>query len=260
MLELTQPKVYLIAAPEDTGEMDQFLEDEGFEWDRKDVPFAEKLAEFAGRLCYLAWKKKDGTFVNQNLSQIREDPDQYFANILESRHGSVLEHGGLTFLFSNVSRVFTHELVRHRAGCGYSQTSGRFILTETRKFWIPPEIMAEPAARIAFEEGMKSADRAVDNLIRACRPILEGGDFKQKKAITSAIRRIAPVGWSNHILLSANHRALRGIIEQRTSQAAEVEIRTVFGEVAERMKNEFPNMYQDLDFFDGQWSFRNSKV
>src|SRR5690606_6314298 len=77
----------------------------------------ELLVEVAGRTCY----KSFGTGLNANLTRVRADHAEYIGNILATKHGSVLDHAGATVGFAHVSRIFTHELVRHRAGCAYSQ-------------------------------------------------------------------------------------------------------------------------------------------
>jgi thymidylate synthase (FAD) len=87
---------------------------------------ADGLAELAGRRCYLSFgTREDG--LNPNVVKIREDQEAYIANILSSKHGSVLEHAQFTFALEGVSRVLTHELVRHRAGTAISQESGRYV-------------------------------------------------------------------------------------------------------------------------------------
>lgn len=68
----------------------------------------EYVCMFAGQLCYLSF--------GENRTK---DPTKYFKRILESGHGSVLEHCSVTFLFSGIDRSVTHELVRHRAGWAY---------------------------------------------------------------------------------------------------------------------------------------------
>jgi len=62
---------------------------------------------------------------------VRSDRREYFENLLRSAHGSVLEHAGYSFALRNVSRVFTHELVRHRAGSAFSQESLRYVRLTT---------------------------------------------------------------------------------------------------------------------------------
>ncbi len=61
----------------------------------------ELLVEFAGRACYRSWEPG----LNPNVTRIRTDTREYFANILRSGHGSVLEHANYSFAMRNVSRV-----------------------------------------------------------------------------------------------------------------------------------------------------------
>jgi thymidylate synthase ThyX len=87
-------------------------------------------------------------------------------------------------------------------------------------------------------------------------------DFAVKKQLTSYIRRIAPLGLSTNIIFTANARALRHIIAQRTSPHAEIEIRRVFREVAVMAAIECPNIFQDMHGTDTEYEkvFDNPKV
>ena len=76
----------------------------------------ERLAEFAGRLCYMSQKNP--------ANRATRD---YLENIKKQGHGSVLEHANYSLLLEGVSRSLTHELVRHRAGFAYSQLSQRYV-------------------------------------------------------------------------------------------------------------------------------------
>src|SRR5437588_586901 len=120
-LRETTPQVFLIARPSlDLDGMRGYLESVGGEsWLDRRVDEAggnpnpgEALVEFGGRLCYRSWEPG----LNPNVRRIRTDQAEYFANILRSQHGSVLEHANYSLALRNVSRTFTHELVRHRAG------------------------------------------------------------------------------------------------------------------------------------------------
>ena len=74
----------------------------------------------------------------------------------------------------------------------------------------------------------------------------ENCNFDTKKKITSAIRRVLPNGHTNNIIFTANHRALRHIIEMRTSPHAEEEIVFVFNKILGILKDKFPNIYYDI--------------
>lgn len=250
----TDPKIYVIGKPEDTGEMVRFLEESEVKW-RPDpsVSWTENVMEFAGRLCYWSFESEDGSYDNKNLSKVREGNRSYLGNIIKAKHGSIFEHGGpLTVLFSDVSRVFTHELVRHRAGCAYSQTSGRYVRSDDIKLWFPSciddtahDIMSETVLMV--EDQIKKLEKHydIDNMV----------DFNAKKILTSAFRRIAPNGQANNILMSCNHRAMRHMIELRTSKHAEEEIAICFSSLAVEMKRSFPNLYQDMYQENGEWKF-----
>ena len=249
-MKFVNPEVYLISIPEDTGAMTEFLEKSGVTWrPDPDVSWTENVMEFAGRLCYWSFESEDG-FENKNLTRIRSGNKDYLGNIIKAGHLSVFEHNGpLTILFSNVSRVFANELVRHRAGCAYSQTSGRYVRTDDISFWVPPTLQNADVAKSlsVIEAELKRIEDVLG--IDAMK------DFKDKKIATSALRRLAPNGQANNILMSCNHRALRHIIELRTSEHAEEEMRICFGGVAKMMKRLFPSIYQDMYEEDGSWKF-----
>lgn len=70
-------------------------------------------------------------------------------------------------------------------------------------------------------------------------------DFPKRKAMTSAIRRIAPNGQANEIGMTLNIRALRHTILIRTQRFAEWEIRVVYAEIYELVKEKFPLLFSD---------------
>ena len=72
-------------------------------------------------------------------------------------------------------------------------------------------------------------------------------DFSSKKELTSAMRRLAPIGLATSIGWSGNFRALRHVIEMRTDPPAEEEIRLVFGKVFEKVNARYPNVFQDYE-------------
>lgn len=119
------PRVTLIARQE-------FLPPEHIRW-RSDSPVAgEALAEFAGRLCYLSFGEDAGLEGGHRTIPGRTTNAAYLANILKTKHGSVLEHAVWTFLFEGISRSLTHELVRHRAGMGYCLSGDTLVYSERR--------------------------------------------------------------------------------------------------------------------------------
>lgn len=223
----------------------------------------EKVIELSARRCYKSFKS-EGENSNPNIVQIRKDSEKYFGNILSSGHGSVCEHGMSTWAFENVSRIYTHEVIRHRSGTAISQESLRFVRINNMKYWIPPEIESNEKALKVFEDTMKYLeDRQLE--LAKIFDIDNCKNFAEKKKLTSAFRRIAPEGMATGLVMSFNMRELRWVIENRTTEHAEVEIRLVFNKVAEIAVKRWPMIFQDFtkkDTGDGlfQWIPENRKI
>lgn len=254
------PRAFLIAETSvHHGAMADALEHLGIgEWGSGGDTDADVLTEFAGKSCYMSFDLDS----NANLTKVgsRTNAEYIRKGILDNGHGSVLEHSSVTFMLTNVSRVVTHELVRHRAGTAMSQTSGRYVRTAGIDMYFPEELSAYPEAIAVFEHAQEQME---DNLARLVdiTGIANMTDFGLKKRLTSAFRRILGNGQANHIVFTGNHRAWRHIIEMRTSVHAEEEIREIISDVAQQLKTRFPNIYADM-YIDvaGQWVFKNSKV
>lgn len=251
----TTPSVFLIARPSvDVSGMAAYLESVGGgSWlelrteDAESMNGGELLAEFAGRICYRSWEPG----LNANVTRIRTDRTAYFANVLQSFHGSVLEHANYSFAFRNVSRVFTHELVRHRAGSAFSQESLRYVRLTDIGFRVAPALEPIRDQVINLVETLEEFQLSAADKLNLDN---EEMPFAVKKEITSALRRLAPIGLSTDILWTANIRTLRHVIEMRTAPGAEEELRLVFDEVARAMKAEAPNLFQDFNRReDGSW-------
>lgn len=198
---------------------------------------SEFLIELAGRACY----KSFGVGINPNVTKIRDNPRDYLTNVLEKGDGSILEHATVTFAFLNVSRVFTHEIVRHRAGTAMSQESLRYVRPRDISLWLPPDL--EPASE-KFLETVEEIEKRYHEL--ESKFDWDNMTFEQKKRVTSALRRILPDGIATNLIWTANHRTIRWVIEMRTHPSAEVEIRMIFGKVAEICIGDYPLLYADF--------------
>lgn len=242
-MKFVEPKVFMIA---ETGLVDNglqsFLDFIGVpDWDSNAPSDAEKLTEVAGKTCYMSFSPD----LNKNLTKVRENRNRDYIQdgLIKVNHGSVLEHSYVTFALCNVSRIFTHELVRHRAGCAYSQVSGRYVRVDEIEAYKPEHLNAYEC------EKLKQALHRIEILYKDLESdVFErvGNDFDTKKKVTSAIRRMLPNGQGNHIIFTANHRALRHIIDMRTSIHAEEEIQVVFKQILCMLKNRYPHIYEDM--------------
>jgi thymidylate synthase (FAD) len=258
----TTPSVFLIARPSiDLDGLGAYLRDVGGEsWmtmrtsEGEQPNPGEMLVEFAGRACYRSWEPG----LNPNVTRIRTDQREYFANILRSAHGSVLEHANYTFALRNCSRVLTHELVRHRAGSAFSQESLRYVRLTDIGFRVPPALEPMRERVLSIVEQLEEFQREAASELGIED---EGVPFHVKKEVTSALRRLAPIGLSTDIIWTANLRTLRHVIEMRTAPGAEEELRLVFDEVARIMLAEAPGVFQDFSRGDdGSWAPEHHKV
>jgi thymidylate synthase (FAD) len=263
-MEFTEPKVYHVAHT-------TLLEEGVQEYlDALDIPDwvtdapsdVERLIEVIGRGCYRSFQPG----MNKNVTKIREGNEPYIKNILSTRHGSVVEHATDSYIFLDVSRVFTHELVRNRIGNAFSQESLRYVRLDRLKAWFPKVFQDHPKAEL-LRDYMRDKYETMEEWQRELQVMLEIDavtDFKTKKKLTSAMRRFAPIGLATMIGFTGNQRSIRWAIEQRTDPAAEEEIRLVFGRVAEEQRRSYPNLYQDMyvEQHDGLpwYRFQNSKI
>jgi thymidylate synthase (FAD) len=259
----TTPRVHLLARPAlDLEGMRAYLHDVGgASWlegrlqeagaERCD---AELLVEFAGRACYRSWEPG----LNPNVTRVRTDRGVYFANLIASAHGSVLEHANFSFALREVSRVATHEIVRHRAGSAFSQESLRYVRLTDIGFRVPPAL--EPLR----EQVISLVEQLEEFQVSAARELgidEEGVPFHVKKEVTSALRRLAPIGLSTDIIWTANVRTLRHVIEMRTADGAEEEMREIFDQVARLACAEAPLLFADFERHeDGSWVPQHHKV
>jgi len=262
-----KPKVYLVGKTSIVTEgLKDYLADIGSpDWQIDlDVSDAENLIEAAGRMCYRSWQEYDPSrplATNPNVSKVRKGNDVYIRNVLEGHHGSILEHATMSFICCDVSRVFTHELVRHRAGMAYSQESLRYVRLDEIPFWLPEAVKGNEKALEKYKNVIKYLEEAQTELATTFN-IKSIRNFHTKKEITSMFRRLLPEGMATSIFVTGNLRAWRHIIAMRTSSAAEAEIRVVLDQIARICKRECPNVFQDMQYNHEtqEWTFLNEKV
>ncbi len=123
MGSLVTPSVYFIGYTTiDCDGLDAYLRDSGNEDFLESIAAARKeglsdgeiLVSFFAKLCYASLTLGK----NLNVTRVRDIPDNLRA-CWDQGHGSVWEHVQLNFVVRNCSRVFTHEIVRHRAGTAF---------------------------------------------------------------------------------------------------------------------------------------------
>ena len=176
----------------------------------------ERLAEFAGRLCYMSQKNPANRVTRE-----------YLENIKKQGHGSVLEHANYSLLLEGVSRSLTHELVRHRAGFAYSQLSQRYVDESEANFVMPPAIIGDETLEAAWTAQVDAAQKSYVGLVEQLmtRYAWVSDKVHRRKMAREAARGVLPTSTETKIVVTGNARAWRTMLELRSSEGAEFEIR-----------------------------------
>lgn len=155
-----------------------------------------------------------------------------FSKAIKSGHFSVLEHIPFTWYITDVSRVTSHQLVRHRIA-SYSQQSQRYckITPNSKWFIIPETIEINPEALQQFNQLMSSIELTYDFLIRQGVPAEDA-------------RFILPNACKTKFLVSMNARAFIEAAEQRLCHKAQWEIHELFSQMRHSIQKTFPTIYQ----------------
>jgi len=238
-----EPKVYLLGRQVvDEEALAAFLADHDVSrWTTDTEVGGEKLIETAGRVCYMSFQKP------------RPGGNKaYIGHILEVGHGSVLEHAVFNLLFTGVSRSLTHELVRHRAGFGFSQLSQRFVDESACSFVEPLVIAADPELHRIWLEAVEASQVAYRTLANRLTETFKDIPDKtsRRKQAREAARSVLPNATETKIFVTANARALRHFIEMRGDAAADVEIRRLAIAVYKLLEKEAPNLFGDYTLID----------
>ena len=201
----------------------------------------ERLAEFAGRLCYMS-----------QHNPAERTTAEYLTNILKQGHGSVFEHSTYVLLLEGISRSCTHELVRHRAGFGYSQLSQRYVDESRAAYVMPPAIMGNAKLETAWTSQMEAAHKAyvaqVEGLMEQYASI--ENKIHRRKVSREAARSVLPNATETKIVVSGNVRAWRTMLELRLGEGAELEIRRLAIMILDVLRGQAPALFADFEVYD----------
>jgi thymidylate synthase (FAD) len=201
----------------------------------------ERLAEFAGRLCYMSQHNPAGRATRE-----------YLENIKKQGHGSVLEHANYSLLLEGVSRSLTHELVRHRAGFAYSQLSQRYVDESEASFVVPPAIAGDVALEAQWRDQIEGAQAAYVALVAQLmeRYGWVADRVHRRKMAREAARGVLPNSTETKIVVTGNARAWRTMLELRSSEGAELEIRRAAVMVLRILQSEAPAFFSDFEIYE----------
>ena len=137
-------------------------------------------------------------------------------SVIESGHGSTIEHVVFTFAISGVSRTLSHQLVRHRAGVAFDQQSQRYVTYKGAATMLPHSIAeGDPDLRARYEDQVDGALGLYGDLLGAGVP---GEDA----------RFVFPNATRTNLVMTTNLRALIHMSGLRLCTMAQWEIRRLF--------------------------------
>ncbi|MFN2398068.1 MAG: FAD-dependent thymidylate synthase [Gemmatimonadaceae bacterium] len=200
----------------------------------------ERLAEYAGRLCYMSQRNPAGRSTRE-----------YLENIKRQGHGSVLEHSNYSILLEGVSRSLTHELVRHRAGWAFSQLSQRYVDESEAQFVVPPAVIGDEALESSWRTQIESSQASYVALVGQLmeRYSWVSDKIHRRKMAREAARGVLPNSTETKIVITGNARAWRTMLELRSSEGAELEIRRAAVTLLRLLQSEALGFFSDFEIY-----------
>src|SRR6266567_7600721 len=112
----------------------------------------------ACRTCYSELTPED-IFDRATTGRIEQAKMQkLISGVVESGHGTTIEHVVFTFGISGVSRTLSHQLVRHRAGVAFDQQSQRYVTYKNASTMLPTTLAeADPELRERYQAQVDGA-------------------------------------------------------------------------------------------------------
>jgi len=189
------------------------------------TPEPDKTVAMSARLCYSPIGAAD---LEETIS------DSQAANLVrklvDMGHFSTLEHVSFTFAIEGVSRVLTHQLVRHRIA-SYSQQSQRYVKEHNFETIMPPSISARPDMKAKFD--------AITQEIQCLY-----NEFTEMGIPAEDARYILPNATETKIVVTMNARALHHFFELRCCTRAQWEIRALAEKMVLEVKKVAPVLFE----------------
>ena len=216
------------------------------------TPNPEEVIAQAAKLCY----SKVG--VDQIMEKLTPEKIEEFVNHLaDIGHESPFEHASFTFAIEGISRVTTHQLVRHRLA-SYSQQSQRYVKLEQFEYITPQAIEKNPEAKRIFIDFFfcfffvynQIVDELINDKIREFKKIHDRDLTKkeysaiEKQAIEDA-RYVFPNACETKIVVTMNVRSLLHFFNIRCCNRAQWEIRQMADEMLKACKEVAPILFKN---------------
>ena len=189
------------------------------------TPEPELTVALAARRCV---RDQDPEEIRKELTA--DDIRRLIATVIAKEHHSVLEHVSFTFEISGVSRVLSHQLVRHRIA-SYSQLSQQRVDSSRLEYVVPPEVRRDPTILHEYEEAMEACRALYALLVKRGVPL-------------GSSRYVLPSAFTTRVMMTMNARSLFNLIEQRECAAEEWEFRAVATLIRKRLLAVAPNIFR----------------
>ncbi|MCD5396283.1 MAG: FAD-dependent thymidylate synthase [Candidatus Pacebacteria bacterium] len=190
-----------------------------------------ELIEKAGRTAY------------QSHHKISPGSAEKFIEMLRKLgHESVLEHSAMTVRFFDVSRGFTHQLVRHRLA-SYTQESTRYVDKRQLGLIIPPHKEASESIKISLPDG-KQASLTLQDWFNLNEQVYR--ELRNKGWAAQDARQVLPIATSTEIVTTANFREWKRIFELRCAPDAHWEIRLTMVQLLKTVQKLIPVIFDDF--------------
>ena len=204
--------------------------------------YAQEIVASAGKTCYSSKTPRDCF-----LHFVNDASDEDIKKQLSIIHGSCFEHCTFTFGIEGVSRVTTHQLVRHRMA-SYSQQSQRYV--DVHKTWenIVMPLTIEEVLEDEFDSSETKKDEhmlnAIENYKHALKGLIE--EFDKHMIPSEDIRYFIPQGTKTNIIVTMNARELAHFLSLRMCKRAQWEIREMAFQMWEIVSKKFPLLSEAL--------------
>jgi thymidylate synthase (FAD) len=193
------------------------------------TPNPEVIVALAMRRCYSAKPIED---LEAELASRPGYEKDLIAKALRDKTFDVIEHAVFMFEIEGISRICSHQLVRHRIA-SYDQESQRFSAVEKEDFVTPPSIQVNPDALKIYEE-----------FIRASVDVFR--KLKELEVPKEDARFILPQSIGTKLVITANARSLMHFFWQRTATQAQWEIRELAELMLKECKKVAPTIFKDV--------------
>lgn len=190
------------------------------------TPEPERTVAMSARLCY---SPIGAAQLEERISD--EQAAKLVRKLVSMGHLSTLEHVTFTFAIEGVSRVLTHQLVRHRIA-SYSQQSQRYVKEQEFETIIPASIAAKLEAKQKFTELMEE----IQNLYN---------EFLAMDIPAEDARYILPNAAETKIVCTFNARSLLNFFSLRCCTRAQWEIRALANEMLRQCKEAAPVIFEN---------------